>query len=259
MNIERQTAEQIYIRIRKRACQIVFRFPSPDFYKDFPEAVRLSRECFETEPVICRLRAFAEKHLNDDFGHGLKHAVKVSLDAGALMMIECSRAEYSEEWAMRRMLVTQCAGLLHDIKRKEAEHAVKGAEYAREVLKNYPLSRFEAEDIAQAIRNHEAFKDSVAINTPEGLLLSDCLYDADKFRWGPDNFTDTVWDMVSFFKTPLPKFMELYPKGMKKIAEIRNTFRTYTGKKYGPQFIDTGLAIGEELLSVIRSEFACFL
>ena len=55
------------------------------------------------------------------------------------------------------------------------------------------------------------------------------------------------------------KFMELYPDGMEKIAKIKHTFRTGTGKKYGPQFIDIGLAIGEELFDVIHTEFADLL
>jgi hypothetical protein len=53
--------------------------------------------------------------------------------------------------------------------------------------------------------------------------------------------------------------MEGYPQGMEKIKSIKTTFRTSTGQKYGPQFIDLGLAIGEELFDVIKSEFADYL
>lgn len=255
--------DRTYVRIRKKARQIVFRFPSPDFYKDFSWAKDLSRQFFETDPVILQLRAFVAEHLEDDFGHGLEHAVKVTLDAGALMAAECEHSLRTGKPGCqdqrRRVRVVQCAGLLHDMKRKEKDHAAAGAVYARKVLRYYPLSAEEVEDVSQAIRNHEAFKDTFAINTPEGLLVSDCLYDADKFRWGPDNFTDTVWEMVSFFKTPLPKFIDLYPKGMDKLASIRSTFRTRTGKQYGPQFIDIGLAVGQELYEVITTEFAHLL
>jgi hypothetical protein len=114
----------------------------------------------------------------------------------------------------------------------------------------------EIEDISRAILNHEAFKSPVAIKTPEGVLVSNCLYDADKFRWGPDNFTDTLWSMVIFFKIPVSKFMDLYHQGIEKIANIKYTFRTGTGKQYGPQFIDLGLAVGEELFQIINTEFA---
>ena len=127
------------------------------------------------------------------------------------------------------------------------------------MLKSYPFSAEEIGDICRAIQNHEAFKDSIAADTPEGELISNSLYDADKFRWGPDNFHDTLWDMVSYVNPPLAKFMDGYPRGMEKLETIKKTFRTATGKKYGPQFIDLGLAIGEELYRVIKTEFSGYL
>lgn len=251
--------EQIYARLRKRARQIVSHYPAPDFYQDNSFATELSRQYFETNPVIAELRRFVAKNIEDDFGHGLEHAIKVAVDAGSLMIIENKLAGYSDDLNSRRIIIVQCAGLLHDIQRKQKNHAIQGADYARKVLKIYPLNPDEIEDIYRAIRNHEAFKSTVEVNTLEGALVSDCLYDADKFRWGPDNFTDTVWAMAIFFKIPVSKFMILYPKGMEKLSKIKSTFRTRTGKKYGPQFIDIGLAIGEELLKVINAEFAHLL
>ncbi|OQX21198.1 MAG: hypothetical protein BWK80_34120 [Desulfobacteraceae bacterium IS3] len=248
-----------YTDIRKRACQIAVRFPTPDFFRDFSDAVSLSEKTFQTDPIVVRLYAFVAEKLENDFGHGMEHAVKVTRDAGALTLIEGKAAGCSDDFINQRLIISQCAGLLHDIRRKEKNHAAKGAEYARNLLKNYPFSPDEAEDICQAIQNHEAFKTPLKIKTPEGLLVSDCLYDADKFRWGPDNFTATVWDMVSFSKTPLSEFIAFYPKAMERLAKIKDTFRTRTGKKYGPRFIDTGLAIGEELYKVITSEFIRFI
>jgi hypothetical protein len=46
---------------------------------------------------------------------------------------------------------------------------------------------------------------------------------------------------------------------MEKLAKIKHTFRTITGKKYGPQFIDIGLAVGKELFAVIQKEYADLL
>jgi hypothetical protein len=65
--------------------------------------------------------------------------------------------------------------------------------------------------------------------------------------------------MVSYVNPPLAKFMDGYPRGMEKLETIKKTFRTATGKKYGPQFIDLGLAIGEELYHVIKTEFSGYL
>jgi len=248
-----------YAPIRKRAHQIVSRYPSPDFYQDHFLSNQLSRQYFETNPFTVQLRAFVAGKLDDDFGHGLEHALKVAIDAGALMIIENKLVGSSNELINRRVLIVQCAALLHDIKRKQENHAVRGAACARDVLQTSPFDPEEIEDICLAIQNHEAFKNTVKSKTLQGSLVSDCLYDADKFRWGPDNFSDTVWTMASFFKIPVVKFMELYPGGMKTVAKIRHTFRTDTGKKYGPQFIDIGLAIGEELFDVIHTEFAHLL
>ena len=202
---------------------------------------------------------FVSDNLDDDFGHGLQHAIKVTIDAGALMNIEGQAAGYSETKLARRILVVQCAGLLHDTKRKRKDHSRHGADFARTVLEGYSLSYDEIEDVCRAIHNHEAFKNNIPIDTAEGVLISDCLYDADKFRWGPDNFTVTLWDMVSFLNPPLSKFMARYPQGMESLERIKTTFRTETGKQYGPQFLDLGLAIGQQLHAVILSDYSEYL
>jgi HD superfamily phosphohydrolase YqeK len=247
--------QPIYARLRERARQIVSTFPPPDFYQDHSQAYEFSRWFFKNDPEIRQLHGFVSDNLEDDFGHGLQHAIKVTIDAGALLYIEGQAEGYGSSVLERRIQIVQCAGLLHDIKRKKKEHAKLGAVLARKVLEDYPLTLDEIEDVCRAIHNHEAFKSNIHIDTSEGTLVSDCLYDADKFRWGPDNFTDTLWDMISFYNPPLSKFMARYPEGMEGLEKIKTTFRTHTGKKYGPRFIDLGLAIGQELYDVIQSEF----
>ena len=251
--------EPIYTRLQKRARQIVSSFSAPVFYADHCRAFDYSAHFFTTDPVLIELHSFVAEHLDNDFGHGLQHATKVTLDAGALMHIEAHADGYSKDFLNRRVRVVQCAGLLHDIRRKTKNHSETGADHARGILKNYPLENSEVEDVCLAIRNHEAFKGKVPIDTPESGLVSDCLYDADKFRWGPDNFMDTIWDMISFYNPPLSEFMGRYQKGMESLVKIRSTFRTPTGKKYGPQFIDLGLAIGRELYETIQREFSQYL
>ncbi len=252
--------KEIFTQIRDRARQIAFRFPPEAFYKDFPRANDLSRTLFETDPVVREIRKFVTENIGDNFGHGLEHAIKVTLDAGTLMQIEGNKCGYTGPFVSHQTVLVQCAGLLHDFKRRQKRHAEKGARFAKEYLDGHPFFKpGEADDIANAIRNHEAFITTLKMNTQQGALISDCLYDADKFRWGPDNFTHTVWDMIAFSKVSFSKFVRYYPKGILGLTKIKNTFRTKTGKKYGPQFIDTGLSIGEELYNVINTEFAAFL
>ena len=248
--------QPIFHQIRQRARQIILRHPTPDFYLDHALAHETSRRLFDNNPVIKRLLSFVEKNLEDDFGHGLMHAVKVSHDAGSLICIEARLRNDDPDRLSRLVCLVQSAGLLHDIKRKQKDHSIRAAAHAKKLLKKYPFSFEEIRIICRAIRNHEAFKDNIDADTPEGELISNSLYDADKFRWGPDNFHDTLWDMVAYFNPPLAEFIDGYPQGMKKLETIKKTFRTATGKKYGPQFIDLGLAIGEELYRVIKAEFS---
>ena len=73
----------IYARIRKRARQIVSRFPAPDFYKDFSGEIELSQCYFELDPLIAQLKSYVAANIEDDYGHGMKHSIKVALDGGA--------------------------------------------------------------------------------------------------------------------------------------------------------------------------------
>lgn len=245
----------IYRDIQKKAVEIASDFPLPEFYRDYRHLVETSRMFYNTDPIITRLRSDVEKRIENDFGHGMNHVVKVTIDAGTLMIIEGEKRRHSRDRINRCVLIVQCAGLLHDIKRKHKDHAVAGSEFATELLQSYPLSSEEVETIRLAIRNHEAFKAVEKIRTGDGKLVSDCLYDADKFRWGPDNFTETVWDMLAFSNVAIEGFIERYPKGVDGLSKIKDTFRTPTGRKYGPQIIDLGIAIGQVIYEYLKETY----
>lgn len=251
--------DPIYNRIRDQALKIAIKYPLADFYQNYAGQVEDSFQFFDNDPLVLELRGFVAEKIENDFGHGIEHAHKVALDAGTLMCVEGHQCGYSSEYLQHRIRMAQCAGLLHDIRRKEEDHARKGAEYAAEVLKEYALSPEDISDICIAIRNHEAFKVTEDTATPEGALLSDCLYDSDKFRFGPENFTTTVWDMVAFSNIPFKQFLSYYPRGMAFLDKVKSTFRSQTGKTYGPQFIDLGLAIGRELYEFIQTELSEYL
>ncbi len=244
-----------YILIRKRARQIVDESPQPDFYRDQAEANRHSLAVYLHHPVVQAIKAHISGMMDGNLGHGLHHAEKVSLDAGALVLIVCRMLKRSEKDTERLLLLVHSAGLLHDVMRKKQNHAAEGADYASDLLAAYPFTAPEIMDISEAIRNHEAFKTVGGELTTDGMIISDCLYDADKFRWGPDNFSHTVWDMVSNARIPLKVFMTHFPRGLATVEKVRGTFRSEPGKVYGPQFIDIGMAIGTKLYDVIRAEF----
>jgi hypothetical protein len=247
--------DAIYLEIRRIARDIVARYPQPDFYTDFTSEVDDSRRFYHSDASIQRLRQDMAGCLDNDFGHGMGHVEKVAVDAGTLVIIESRLAGSDERQVRRNLLLAQCAGLLHDIRRKEKAHAEKGAHTAGRILEDYPLIPEEISHVCGAIRNHEAFARLERLPGRRARILSDCLYDADKFRWGPDNFTHTVWDMVGYLNPPLKTFVDRYPSGLETLKKIRGTFRSRTGRRYGPQFIDLGLAIGQALYEVILAEF----
>ncbi len=242
-------------QIRSQARQITAKFPGPLFYSDFNWAIKFSKDFIKSDNVIIQIQDFVKKSIDSNFGHGIEHAVKVAIDAAALMLIEGQNKNYPKNYLKKRVRLAQCAGLLHDIKRSEKEHAKKGGEYAKKFLTQYPeFDSFDIRDISLAIENHEAFKKGKKIKNIDGLILSNCLYDADKFRWGPDNFTYTLWDIISCSNTNISKFYKNYDKGIKTIKKIKNTFKTKTGKIYGNEFIDIGLAIGKEVFKLLKKE-----
>ncbi len=237
--------------IKRLAKDLVSRTKPPEFYSKYADECSIAESFFNTNPVIIKLKDFVSREIENDFGHGLSHSIKVALDAGTLAIIECRIAEYTEAETSHMLLLVQCAGLLHDIKRKEKNHAVKSAEFAFDILQDFDFKDSEIDEICLAIRNHEAFKDITGDFSKDGIIISNCLYDADKFRWGPDNFAHTVWEMVSFSKIPLSMFVSHFPKGMTIIEKIKKTFRSSTGRKYGPEFINIGINVGNKLYKLM--------
>lgn len=242
----------IYAKLREQAKRIASKFKQPDFYTHFAAEYALSKKIFFTNTIIQRCKKFLDSILADDFGHGMEHVKKVALDAGVLIGVEIPALFNSRKTKEHGIMIAQLAALLHDIKRGEKNHAQEGAEAANDILKDYPLNITERKDITLAIANHEAFADPVPSTHPFGQVLSDILYDADKFRWGTDNLTETVWRIYSYNGRSLEDLTAYFPQGMKGIAKIRETFRSETGKHYGPEFIDIGLEIGKEIYQYLK-------
>jgi len=248
--------ELTYSYLKKKACDIADTVRKPDFYLEHEKECSLSKKHFESDITIGKVRDIAQNTLECDFGHGLSHVTKVALDAGAILIQECHLREKSDLFINRNLTVVQTAGILHDSMRKMENHARAGADFAREKLKKISWFTYEEIDLIWfAIFSHEAFCRVPETCSENEYLLAGSLYDADKFRWGPDNFRETVWDMVRYSEIPMDKFLKNYSRGMESIGNIKPTFRTETGKKYGPQFIDIGLIIGKELHSHVTDDF----
>jgi hypothetical protein len=61
--------------------------------------------------------------------------------------------------------------------------------------------------------------------------------------------------MVTQANIPLAVFMTHFHKGLGTVERVRDTFRSEPGRHYGPQFIDIGISVGNQLYDVIRKEF----
>lgn len=246
----------IYEEMMKASRQIAASFPPPRFYASCHKWLLISRRLYKHDPLVRKCREIAHHELTEELGHGLKHAEKVALEAGALAYLEMGKISGGEPECYAAGILAQIAGLLHDLRRGEKNHAQASAGAAKIILKEiFPQGRDKRRYITQAISNHEAFVKPRVLKSPLGQIISDALYDADKFRWGPDNFTVTLWEMLRFSQAPLALLIRRFPKGMKGIARIKDTFRSPTGKLYGPEFIDLGLQIGEKIYEFLWQRF----
>lgn len=253
--------DALYRKLRDQARQIVKSLPTPAFFQDLAQELTESRVLLESDPLLTGIARAIQPDLDDDFGHGIRHTTLVCIDAGAIVLRELSKHPGAPEdgSVTRQIVLVQAAGLLHDIRRKQPNHAHEGSVYAAGLLPGHALTPGEIELISRAIREHEAFAPEGPNQDPNSRsLISDALYDADKFRWGPDNFTHTLWDMVMFTRLPFKEFAQKYPGGMHKLSLIRDTFRTDTGKHYGPEMIDLGIETGNRLLAILKTDYPSF-
>lgn len=235
-------------RLQQEAERIASKHPLPEFYTRFKAPIASAKRLFFNNPDILRLREIVEPEYHEELGHGIFHSTRVSIDCAALLCIEMQTVRMKPLEVERFMILGIFSGLLHDICRNRENHAEYGAEEAEKVLtRDFNLSDSEIACISNAIRNHEAFCPSGASEHQWVQLVSDSLYDADKFRWGPDTFTHTLWYMADHQGLSPRDLIEKFPWGMSGTYRIIGTFRTAIGKQYGPEIIETGVAIGKEI------------
>jgi hypothetical protein len=231
-------------------------FPDPDFYKSCASEITDSHKIYQQNPLVKDCLKAVVSDFARNQGHGLEHAEKVAIEAGAMILAEGANMDLKGSDANEVAVLAQVAGILHDMRRRDKDHARSGAIAAGLLLEKFGLQEKERQYIVQAIANHEAFVEPAVIVSPTGKLLSDVLYDADKFRWGPDNFTVTLWEMLRFSHVPVAAIIPDFQEGMAGILSIKSTFRSCTGKNFGPEFIDIGLSIGNKIYEFLLKRFA---
>ncbi len=248
--------QDIYDEMMTCSRRIAAAFPQPAFYQACARELNESRVIYDENPFVAQCRDIVSRDLAHNPSHGLDHAEKVAVEAGALVFVEGVRIGMEEPDTNEAATLVQVAGLLHDMRRGDEEHAKTGAAAARVLLEGLSVSRNRTDCVVQAITNHEAFVEPEPIESNIGRLVSNTLYDADKFRWGPDNFTVTLWEMMRFSHAPVATVIPHFPQGMAGVSRIKSTFRSLAGKAYGPEFIDLGLHIGHKIHEFLKERFA---
>ena len=243
-----------YPGLREKALRAAREAGTPSFYILHKKELDLSRSSYAASSIIRKCKTYLDDSKLHP-AHGVFHCEKVALEAGAILQAEGNAMRLDAAMINELMLCAQIAGLLHDIKRREENHTVAGSKEASDILKDFPIKEHCKRYIVAAIRNHEAFREVLDSENESARLVSDSLYDADKFRWGPDNFTVTLWLIIESTGISLEKLHDSFTEKMEGIKMIKKTFRTKTGQKYGPEFIDKGIMIGD----VIYREIQCGL
>ncbi len=243
------------MRLKKKALRTAELIGKPSFYNECRYELQTACKLLETNTILRECRSYLDESFMGT-GHGLAHSEAVAKEAGAILQVESGLSDLDSKLVQELIVYVQIAGLLHDIRRKEKNHTVCGSDEARRILENFRIGSNYKRYIASAIRNHEAFKDILESENEIAKLISDSLYDADKFRWGPDNFTTTVWLILDSTKTSVEILCRDFIENLRYIERIKGTFRTETGKRYGPEFIDMGIMIGnviyEEMTSILK-------
>lgn len=243
-------------RLQREAERIASKHPVPEFYIQFKAPIASAKRLFFHSPPVLRLRKIVEPEYHEELGHGVLHSRRVSIDCASLLLIEMQAVRVKPLELERLMILGIFSGLLHDICRDAENHAERGAEAAEKILaQDFKLSGNEIACITNAIRNHEAFGASQTGGPQWVRLVSDSLYDADKFRWGPDTFTHTLWHMADHQGLSPRDLIEKFPWGMSGAYRIIETFRTQTGRQYGPEIIETGVRIGKEIYRYLLQRY----
>lgn len=224
--------------------------PVPKFYADSYWHLAIARKISTVSSVIAYC-AGCMREKGSALGHSYYHAEKVAIESAAIVFKEKGISNESIHLGMLALI----AGFFHDYYREKKDHPAKAAAYVQSHL-SYLIPKSDIDAISFAILNHEAFKEYQTVDNNDIMLLSNALYDADKFRWGPDNFIYTIWDMIATMDMSVQDIIAHFPKGVAHIDTIRHTFRSKTGMDYGPEFIDQGMVLAQKFLQFFQGQDA---
>lgn len=232
------------LELKRQARELSGKRPQSAFCLECAEELGHASGMFFDHPLMLRLQGDALGFLNEACGLGVEHGKRVAMDAAALVLAEPSGL--NQEDRRRLALLAEMAGLLHDALRHEDDHAEKGADICLRILRGYPLAPEERVWIAQAVALHEADLPLAESGPEAARLLSGAVHDADRFRFGPDIFSATLWELCECEDWSLEEIGKVFPKGRELAKNFAGAFRTEQGRRYGPALMEEGVALSLE-------------
>src|SRR5512142_680434 len=113
----------LYQKLRDTARRIAGTLPKPAFYEKHEGVIRRADETLVSDETIRRCRTYLDAS-QLECAHGLFHCETVARDAGAIVLVEAHERGIAEADTGSLFTAAMIAGLLHDIKRREEDHAV---------------------------------------------------------------------------------------------------------------------------------------
>jgi len=242
------------VQLKRRAKDLAASRPQLGFYRDLATELTHAKDLFFDNPLVLRMQGDALGFLDEDCGLGVEHAKKVAVEAAALILAEPSGL--GQEERRRLAVIAELAGLLHDAIRHEDNHAEQGADLAMRLLRGYLITPEECLWVAQAIAAHESAEMPAIQGGEPATLLTAALYDADKFRYGPDIFATTLWELCECDEWTLEEIAQRFPEGARQAQALVGTFRTVEGRRHGPELLAEGISLAEELTRMLTRTLA---
>jgi hypothetical protein len=117
----------IYDEMMSSSRRIAASFPAPHFYESCASELADSHRIYQQASLVGRCRKVIARDLSRNPSHGLDHAEKVAVEAGALVLAEGAGIGLKGPDAHEAAALAQVAGLLHDMRRGDEDHAASGA------------------------------------------------------------------------------------------------------------------------------------
>ncbi len=227
--------------LKHRGKDCVRGLPKPALYRENAGDAAFTWEAFFNDPLLALLQDEALQYLYDDYMFGIEHAKRTAQDAGLVLLLETG--DMPQEESRRLSVQAQAAGMLSGLERGDAEPE-RLAETAAMVLASADLRRSERERILWAIEN---YRDESAEPPERGAgLVAATLYDAAKFRYGTDILPTALWMHCDYTTASADELRDCIREHVPGPLELGG-FRTGTGRKYGPEILEQGRLVVEDM------------